>query len=170
MRRSSIHGLKWPSSGTSIAASYNTATGVLTLSGSDTLAHYQQVLDNVTYSSTAADPTGAGTKFTRTISWSASDSGSTGTAVTTSVGVRTPPVVTPGSPSVTFTAGGGAVPLDTVLTLTDAETGTLTGGLNFGKDFPVPIGSFVSSNLTPAGQLSHWSDGDIFRARHLHWS
>jgi hypothetical protein len=113
--------------GTSIAASYNTATGVLTLSGSDTLAHYQQVLDNVTYSSTAADPTGAGTKFTRTISWSASDSGSTGTAVTTSVGVRTPPVVTPGSPSVTFTAGGGAVPLDTVLTLTDAETGTLTG-------------------------------------------
>jgi cytochrome c553 len=43
-------------------------------------------------------------------------------------------------------------------------TGTLTGGLNIGEDFPVPIGSFVSSNLTPAGQLSRWSDGDIFRA------
>ena len=41
-------------------------------------------------------------------------------------------------------------------------TGTLTGGLNI--DLPVPIGSFVSANLTPGGQLSHWSDGDIFRA------
>jgi mono/diheme cytochrome c family protein len=45
-----------------------------------------------------------------------------------------------------------------------SKTGTLTGGLNIGEDFPIPIGSFVSSNLTPAGQLSHWSDGDIFRA------
>ncbi|MEA2865934.1 MAG: hypothetical protein QOE39_649 [Bradyrhizobium sp.] len=45
-----------------------------------------------------------------------------------------------------------------------SKTGTLTGGLDVGEDFPVPIGSFVSSNLTPAGQLSHWSDGDIFRA------
>jgi mono/diheme cytochrome c family protein len=45
-----------------------------------------------------------------------------------------------------------------------SKTGTLTGGLDIGDDFPVPIGSFVSSNLTPAGQLSHWSDGDIFRA------
>jgi mono/diheme cytochrome c family protein len=43
-------------------------------------------------------------------------------------------------------------------------TGTLTGGRKFGKNFPMPVGSFVSSNLTPAGQLSHWSDGDIFRA------
>ena len=45
-----------------------------------------------------------------------------------------------------------------------STTGTLTGGLDVAKDLPVPIGSFVSSNLTPAGQLSHWSDGDIFRA------
>jgi mono/diheme cytochrome c family protein len=45
-----------------------------------------------------------------------------------------------------------------------SRTGTLTGGLDVAKDLPVPIGSFVASNLTPAGQLSHWSDGDIFRA------
>jgi mono/diheme cytochrome c family protein len=43
-----------------------------------------------------------------------------------------------------------------------SRTGTLTGG--FAEDLPVPIGSFVTSNLTPAGQLSRWSDGDIFRA------
>ena len=35
--------------GTSITASYNAASGVLTLTGNDTLAHYQQVLDSVTY-------------------------------------------------------------------------------------------------------------------------
>ncbi len=36
-------------SGTSITASYNASTGVLSLTGSDTLAHYQQVLDSVSY-------------------------------------------------------------------------------------------------------------------------
>jgi mono/diheme cytochrome c family protein len=45
-----------------------------------------------------------------------------------------------------------------------SKTGTLTGGLDIGEHFPVPIGSFISANLTPVGQLRHWSDGDIFRA------
>jgi len=42
--------------------------------------------------------------------------------------------------------------------------GSLIGGRDMAKDLSVPIGSFVSSNLTPAGQLKHWSDGEIFRA------
>jgi mono/diheme cytochrome c family protein len=41
---------------------------------------------------------------------------------------------------------------------------TLTGGLDVGKLLPVPVGSLVASNLTAAGQLARWSDGDIFRA------
>src|SRR5262249_3706683 len=36
--------------GTGITASYNPSTGVLSLSGTDTLVHYQQVLRTVTYS------------------------------------------------------------------------------------------------------------------------
>jgi mono/diheme cytochrome c family protein len=40
----------------------------------------------------------------------------------------------------------------------------LTGGRDLGEDLPLPIGAFVAPNLTPAGQLSHWSDSDIFRA------
>ena len=28
----------------------------------------------------------------------------------------------------------------------------------------MPVGSFVSANLTPAGRLRGWSDGEIFRA------
>ncbi|MGY4368673.1 mono/diheme cytochrome c family protein [Bradyrhizobium sp. LB1.3] len=43
-------------------------------------------------------------------------------------------------------------------------TGTLTGGLDIGEHFPMPVGSFVSTNLTPAGRLSRWTDADIFPA------
>jgi cytochrome c553 len=32
-----------------------------------------------------------------------------------------------------------------------------------GADFPMPLGSFVPSNLTPAGELKDWSDGEIMR-------
>lgn len=40
----------------------------------------------------------------------------------------------------------------------------LTGGLDLADDLAVPLGSFVSVNLTPAGPLAGWSDGEIFRA------
>ncbi|PKO16590.1 MAG: hypothetical protein CVU39_07145 [Chloroflexi bacterium HGW-Chloroflexi-10] len=40
----------------------------------------------------------------------------------------------------------------------------LTGGRDLGTDFPMPLGSFVSSNLTPNGRIGGWSDGEIFRA------
>src|SRR5215467_2213569 len=45
-----------------------------------------------------------------------------------------------------------------------SRSGPLTGGTDMGTHFPMPVGSFVSSNLTPAEQLSRWSHGEIFRA------
>jgi mono/diheme cytochrome c family protein len=45
-----------------------------------------------------------------------------------------------------------------------SRSGTLTGGGDLGKDISIPIGSFVPTNLTPLGDLNHWSDGEIFRA------
>jgi mono/diheme cytochrome c family protein len=45
-----------------------------------------------------------------------------------------------------------------------SKTGTLTGGDNTGDHFPIPVGSMVSANLTPAGSLRRWSDGEVFRA------
>jgi mono/diheme cytochrome c family protein len=45
-----------------------------------------------------------------------------------------------------------------------SKYGPLTGGMDVGKDLAAPIGSFITSNLTPAGALSNWSDGEIFRA------
>lgn len=40
----------------------------------------------------------------------------------------------------------------------------MTGGFDLGQDIPINLGSFVSVNLTPAGPLKDWSDGEIFRA------
>jgi mono/diheme cytochrome c family protein len=40
----------------------------------------------------------------------------------------------------------------------------MQGGMDIGRKFPLPLGSFVSANLTPAGPLRHWSDGQVFRA------
>ena len=44
-----------------------------------------------------------------------------------------------------------------------STTGTLTGGLDIAGHLAMPIGSFMSSNLTPGGRVSRWSDSDIFR-------
>jgi mono/diheme cytochrome c family protein len=47
-----------------------------------------------------------------------------------------------------------------------SETGELplTGGVDLAKDISLPIGSMISSNLTPAGRIREYSDGQIFRA------
>ena len=38
------------------------------------------------------------------------------------------------------------------------------GGVDIAKEIPPPIGSLTSANLTPAGRIKDWSDGEIFRA------
>jgi mono/diheme cytochrome c family protein len=45
-----------------------------------------------------------------------------------------------------------------------SKWGILTGGGDIGEDLPMRVGHFVPPNLTPAGDLAGWSDGDIFRA------
>ena len=40
----------------------------------------------------------------------------------------------------------------------------MSGGNDMGKEIPIPLGSFVPSNLTPGGPLKNWSDGQILRA------
>jgi len=45
-----------------------------------------------------------------------------------------------------------------------ARDGVLIGGRDIGKDLPLPIGSLVAPNLTPAGAIANWSDGEIYRA------
>ena len=79
--------------GTLITATYNPASGVLTLNGADTVAHYQQVLRTVRYNNTSEAPT----TTARVITFVASDGGSpsnVGTATVTVNAVNDAPTAT----------------------------------------------------------------------------
>lgn len=39
----------------------------------------------------------------------------------------------------------------------------LTGGFDMATEIPIPIGSMKASNLTPAGAIAKYSDGELFR-------
>jgi lipopolysaccharide export system protein LptA len=122
--------LAFDTSGTSISASYNSTSETLTLAGSDTLAHYQQVLDTVSFSTTSHNPTDFGSAPTRTVSWTVVDdsgSGSTGTATTTIdvTAVNDPPTVT-AAPSAGFTEGQ-TIAISPTLAVSDVDSLLLSG-------------------------------------------
>ncbi len=77
-----------------ITGSYNASTGVLTLSGSDTLANYQAALRSVTYADTSNDPS----QLARTISFSYTDAvgavSNTGLDHVAVIAVNLPPTIT----------------------------------------------------------------------------
>ncbi|MFZ2065926.1 MAG: hypothetical protein WAV27_08070 [Xanthobacteraceae bacterium] len=87
--------------GTSISASYNGATETLTLSGTDTLAHYQSVLDQVTFTPSSSNPTNSGADPTRTVTWAVNDGTSLSAPVDTSVTIASnaPPPSNPPPPA-----------------------------------------------------------------------
>ncbi|MBL4827584.1 MAG: hypothetical protein JKY66_07710, partial [Spongiibacteraceae bacterium] len=124
-----------------ITGSYNSATGVLSLSGSATLAQYEAVLETVTYDNTNDDnPTGGN----RTITWVVNDGedNSTGTTSTVNVvPVNDPPTVTGAESTVTFTESDSPVTIDSTLTVGDVDdtniesaTITISGGLVTSED------------------------------------
>jgi lipopolysaccharide export system protein LptA len=116
--------------GTNITASYNSATETLTLTGADTLAHYQSVLDSVTFQA-GENPTNFGSDPTRTITWQAMDASgtanggsNTSTPATTTVAitnVNDPPTLSNVAASATFTQGGGAVTLSSAASASDPD-------------------------------------------------
>jgi hypothetical protein len=125
--------------GTNIAASYDSTTGVLTLTGNDTPAHYQQVLETVSFGSSTADPTNGGADTQRTLTWTVTDSVMSSNVATSMVMVHKAPIVTAGA-SATFTGGGGPVTLDGSLTVSDPDgsgnlasaTVSISGGFTAG--------------------------------------
>lgn len=123
-----------------ISGSYNSSTGVLTLSGTATLAHYQAALRTVTYSSTSDNPTNA----SRTISWQVTDANSDGAGAQTSTAVTSTVNVTPvnDAPDITSNGGGATATINvdenstavTTITATDAEGTTPSFSITGGTD------------------------------------
>ncbi len=108
-----------------ITGSYNAATGVMTLSGTASIAHYQTALDSITYSfsPTDSDPTGGGTDTSRTISWLVNDGTSSSAPATSMLRItHTAPTIL-ASGTVTYTAGGTPPALDLSVVVSDPDSG-----------------------------------------------
>jgi hypothetical protein len=125
-----------------ITASYNAATGVLTLTSAGATAtdvQWASALKSVTFSSTST------TYGSRTISFATSDGTKTSTAATDTINMTAPPAITTDSGSAAFVAGDNTastpVVIDSGLTVTDGSAATLgsatvaiTGGFQSGQD------------------------------------
>src|SRR5262249_4166691 len=153
-------------SGTSITASYNSTTETLTLSGSDTLAHYQSVLRSVTFNQDPnLNPTNYGSNTTRTVTWQLNDgagSSSTSTVVTTTLNVTAvndPPTLTNTAGTVSFTEGQ-AKTLSPSVTVTDPDNLTIASatvkvaGGTFAGDGDVLATSTIGTAITASYNTS----------------
>src|SRR5262249_13376157 len=112
--------------GTSITASYDSTTETLTLTGSDTFAHYAQVLDTVTFVTASHNPDDFGSAPTRTIAWTLNDgSASSPTSTrTTTVGITAindAPTLSSIAPSASYTENTAAVTLSGNASVADVD-------------------------------------------------
>ncbi|MET0382596.1 MAG: hypothetical protein ABW032_04150, partial [Burkholderiaceae bacterium] len=110
-----------------VAASYDAATGVLSLSSAGataTIAQWQAALRAVTYANSSDTPSTAG----RTISFAVND-GSLSSAASTKAlsvtAVNDAPVVTPSGGTTAYTENGAPLAVDAGVTVSDADTATL---------------------------------------------
>ncbi|GAB4366513.1 MAG: hypothetical protein Kow00121_03960 [Elainellaceae cyanobacterium] len=109
-----------------IVGNFNAATGVLTLTGSASVARYQSALRSVTYSNSSNSPNTGN----RTLRITVTDGIATSNLATRPIqviSVNDAPVVTPSVPSVAFPHNSGAVTLDPGLVLADVDSASLKG-------------------------------------------
>jgi hypothetical protein len=123
--------------GTSIVASYDGA-GTLHLSGGDTLANYQQVLDSVTFSA-SGDTTAGGSAPDRTISFTVSDGTDNSNTLTTAINVTAvndaPVIHLPGTVDIVVADVAGG---DAMILLGDG-TGAFTAGADITTVSPAAV-------------------------------
>lgn len=143
--------------GTTITAAYNPVSGVLELSGADTIANYQQVLRTVSYTNTSQRPT----TTSRLIDFTVNDGTASSALATTTVkvvSVNDLPVVTLTGTPVTYTENGASVLVDSSIQLSDADHTTL-------QRATVRITNFVSGqdslSFTPRGVITGRFSGGV---------
>jgi hypothetical protein len=122
-----------------ITGSYNPATGVLSLSGSSTVANYQTALRSIGYNNIAVIPNTAN----RTISFTTNDgvvNSNTATKIVTVTALNGAPVITTSGGNTAFIQGTPVV-VDGSVTVTDANnanlvssTVSITGGFQSSED------------------------------------
>jgi lipopolysaccharide export system protein LptA len=149
-----------------ITVNYNAATETLTLTGSDTLAHYQQVLDTVTFNNGSTNPTNFGSNPTRTVVWTLNDgsaSNSSSTPVTETIsltGINAPPTLSNVATSANYTEEGAAATLSGSVSVSDPDdtklssaTVKITGG-TFAGDADLLAASTTGTSITASYNTS----------------
>ncbi|WP_447592908.1 DUF4347 domain-containing protein [Aquipseudomonas campi] len=149
-----------------ITGNYNASTGTLTLtsSGGASAAQWQAALRSVTYTNSSESPNTSN----RTISFSANDGtneSNAGTRVVTVMAVNDTPIATTTGGTATHTEGGGAIAIDSGLTLSDRDSSTLTSatvkissGLQSAEDLlwitlGPNTGNIIASYNTGSGEM-----------------
>ncbi|MEW5813470.1 MAG: hypothetical protein AB1925_28935, partial [Actinomycetota bacterium] len=102
---------------------YDSATGTLTLTGSATLAEYQQVLRSVTLATATSAPAAIKTiSFTVTDSQGMASATSTVAVTVLAAPLDLPPLIVTSVTNVSYTAGNSAVTVDSGLTVLDLDS------------------------------------------------
>jgi hypothetical protein len=109
--------------GTLIVANYVAPT--LTLTGTDTLANYQQVLRSITYANSDQDPNTTARSISFVVNDGILNSNIVGTSVAV-IAVNDAPVLTAGG-TLNYTENDPASAIDTTLTVTDVDSTNITG-------------------------------------------
>ncbi|HEY4973459.1 MAG TPA: putative Ig domain-containing protein, partial [Steroidobacteraceae bacterium] len=89
-----------------IKGSYDAATGVLSLSGTASVANYRTALDSITFGTNNPNPTVDGADIGRTIQWSVSDGLANSTVAHSTLDVHAVPTIVAGA-DVNYRAGPG---------------------------------------------------------------
>ncbi len=124
-----------------ISGSYNVATGVLTLTGSDTLANYEAALESIRYNNSSANPNTGN----RPISWVVNDCTNASAVKTSTITVAAvdddAPVLDNLAGTLTYTEDDGAQVIDNDITISDVDdthiesaTISISGGFTSGED------------------------------------
>lgn len=152
-----------------ISGSFNTGNGILTLTGSASVANYQTALRSISYENTSGSPSTA----TRTVTFQVTDntsqqSNTQARSITVQVPANQPPALSGmESSQLTYTAGQGELQITQALTVTDSDSANLSGAtvsissnyingqdfLNFVNQNGI-IGSFSGGTLTLTGSSS----------------
>ncbi len=149
--------------GTSVTANYDAVTGVLSLTGLDTLANYRLVLQSLTFVTANNDPTDNGTKTTRLLTYSLTDANSDGAGAQTGTATKTINIVPLNDkPDVTaagvlaYTENSPAAVIDATITIADLDDTQITGavvnissGLTTGDVLAVTSQNGISGSYNP---------------------
>ncbi|MFM8930712.1 MAG: beta strand repeat-containing protein, partial [Gemmataceae bacterium] len=137
--------------------------GVLTLSGTDTLANYQAALRAVEFSSTSTDPTVNGTRLTRTVTFNVTDANAsnaangqqTGSASATIniTGTNSAPVLADSALSISVPEDGG-VPSGAVGALVSSLLGGITDA-----DTYAALGLAITATVETNGTCYYSTNG-----------